>query len=316
MKKSRPFIIISLSLLILVFVSIVLYIGHKVYYNTSNLYPGYESTKPDTSLLKKYNLDYDDFCKTYKIENINITSSYLGKDFTGDYIYAKNCTTKEHNTVILAPGINTNRYSMYPLAKFFLDNGYNVITYDEICCGENTAAHTSFGYYESFDLEDMISYAKDYTQDSKLIVYGTSLGASAVGIALDNDIMKEYVDYAILDSPMTNLYDVVQNKIYRENKFLPRKMIAFYGSIVSKLRIGVSFSEIDTCNHASNTNTPILIFNSTGDTFTPEYMGVKIYKLIPEGVKKQLYTSEDSEHGEIFLDYPEEYEEAILDFIS
>lgn len=65
----------------------------------------------------------------------------------------------------------------------FLENGYNVVSYDQRSSGENRAQYTTFGYLESDDLADCVEYLKDNINDNnKIGIWGTSYGGATVGI--------------------------------------------------------------------------------------------------------------------------------------
>lgn len=62
------------------------------------------------------------------------------------------------------------------------------------------------------------------------------------------------------------------------------------------------------------TKVPVLIINSKAYKVRPYFMSEDIYNSIPHG-DKRIFTVEDSEHVDIFIDYPDEYESNIMEFI-
>ena len=107
------------------------FIGEQVFISSTQLVTNEETSGVKESFWKTFGIDYDKFKSTYKIEGISVPSSEGDHDIPGDYIYAKGADTKDRDTVILIHGLGGNRYSNYPVAAYFLEKGYNVITYDQ-----------------------------------------------------------------------------------------------------------------------------------------------------------------------------------------
>ena len=66
-------------------------------------------------------------------------------------------------------GLGGNRWTNYPVAEMFLEKGYNIVTYDQRSSGENTAQYTRYGYWESSDLQDCITYLENSIGESRAI---------------------------------------------------------------------------------------------------------------------------------------------------
>ena len=45
---------------------------------------------------------------------------------------------KNTDTIVMVHGLGGSRWTNYPIAAMFLENGYNVISYDQRSSGENT----------------------------------------------------------------------------------------------------------------------------------------------------------------------------------
>lgn len=96
-------------------------IGTQVFMGSTQLVTCEDTSEIKDSFWKKYDMNYDEFCNTYRIEKIQ--------------------------TVILVHGLGGNRYTNYPLTQMFLQKGYNVLTYNQRSSNENTAQYTTFGYW-------------------------------------------------------------------------------------------------------------------------------------------------------------------------
>ena len=65
------------------------------------------------------------------IDEFSIPASHDSHDIQVDYLYTKNSSDKNNNTVIITHGNGSNRKRVYPYAEIFLENGYNVLCFDQ-----------------------------------------------------------------------------------------------------------------------------------------------------------------------------------------
>lgn len=198
----------------------------------------------------------------------------------------------------------------------FLENGYNVVSYDQRSSGENTAQYTTFGYLESDDLADCVEYLKVHINDNnKIGLWGTSYGGATVGIYLGTDQANQNVDFAILDCPVSNMKYMLSTEMEKMDIGIPIDFMMSMGNVVTKMKLGFSYEDANVCNHIGKTKVPILVINSEVDEITPYFMGKDIYDAVTHS-NKEIFTVKDSEHVDIFFDYPDEYERNIFEFIG
>lgn len=275
-----------------------------------------ESTSIEKSkkMFNNKNFDLEEFRSKYTIETIQIKSTLGEHMIPTDHIIVNG--EKDKDTIVLVHGLGGNRWTNYIVANMFLENGYNIITYDQRSSGENTAQYTTGGYLESNDLGDCVSYLKDYISDDKKIgIWGTSFGGATAGIYLGSDQANENVDFAILDSPMSNISYMIATEMEQMDTGIPVDFMLSMGSVITKIKLGFTFKDIDVCNHIHKTKVPLLVINSRLDEVTPYFMGEDIYNSVPHK-NKRIFTVEDSGHAEIFFDYHDEYKRNIFDFIE
>ncbi|MGN0026560.1 MAG: alpha/beta hydrolase [Clostridium sp.] len=316
-KKKIIKIIISVFLIIILFGALgaSYLIGNLVFEGSTQLVTNESTATVSSSFWQAYYIDYEKFKSDYKIEKIELKSSLDEHIIPADYIYSKNNKDKNKDTAILVHGLGGNRLNTYPIAQIFLNQGYNVVAYDQRSSGENTAKYTTFGYLESEDLKDYINYVKEENKDNKLIVWGTSFGGATVGIVLGDEKVNEVVDNVILDCPVSNMEYMIKVELEKMNIGIPTDYLLYTGNMVNKMKLGFGYSDADVTKYTSKTTVPILIFNSKIDEVTPYFMGEDIYNSITHNNKK-LVTVTDSEHANISLNHREEYEIEILNFIS
>lgn len=263
--------------------------------------------------LAAAHFDLENLQNKYCIEEVQIKSTDANHSIPASYITIGGI--RDNNTVILVHGLGGNRFSVYPIAEKFLENGFNVIAYDQRSSGENQAQYTTFGYLESRDLNDYINYVDSTIgKDKKIVLWGTSFGGATVGIAMGGAIAKKRVAGAILDSPLSSMRDMIKSSMMQMDKNLPVDFMLFMGNVATKIKLGFSYNDADVCNYVSLSDIPLLVINSRADKITPYYMGENIFKAAKNPIK-EMYTVEDSAHAKIFRDYKDEYVARMMKFI-
>lgn len=316
MKKRTKIIVFIFAIFLLLFLGMSYYIGTQVFMGSTQLVTCEKTSQVKDSFWKEYGIDYDSFCNTYTIEKLAVTSTFDGHTIPGDYIYALGAEgNKDNQTVILVHGLGGNRYTNYPLAEMFLQKGYNVLTYDQRSSNENTARYTTFGYWEKYDLADCIDYAYGQAPEQVIGVWGTSFGGATAGLAMENKEVEEKIDFLILDCPVSSMKWMVEEEMRQMDTGLPTAYMTFCGNIFNKVKLGFGYEDADVSSAIARIEIPVLIINSKGDTTTPQFMGQEIYDAI-HGAKKTIWTVEDSEHTEMWLEYNQEYREKVDELLD
>lgn len=265
-------------------------------------------------MLESAGFDMDVFQHKYTIETVELPSTDGSHTIPASHITIDG--RRDRNTVVMVHGLGGNRVSVYPIAEKLLENGYNVIAYDQRSSGENKAPYTTYGYLESYDLEDYICYADSIVgKDKKLVLWGTSFGGATVGIAMGNSRVQNRVAGAVLDCPLSNMSDMLENTMGKMEAKLPVGFMLSMGNIATKIKLGFFYADTDVCRYVSQSDIPLLVINSRADGITPYYMGKTIFEAA-KTPRKEIYTIDDSEHAKIFRDHPCEYVGRMVQFIQ
>ena len=257
-------------------------------------------------LTNDMKFDMEGFSKKYKIENIQINSSLGDHVIPASYIYANGNTTKKANTIIMVHGLLGNKLSNYPYSEMFLRLGYNVITYDQRCSGENNAKYTTYGYLESQDTIDYAAYIENEAGDDYLLgIWGQSMGGATVLDSLMDEKIKKHVDFIVLDSPLSDGYELNFSESVSD-------VIRYYvANGLNKCILGFTFGEASVYPNANASHIPLLMVSSKADNRVPFKLQKSIYNTYGEsGIRKgekELYIVNDSNHSEIYYDHKDEY---------
>lgn len=315
-KRAKVMLTVVAVVLIVLFTAVSSFVGLQVFAGSTQLVTNEETKGVSETFLTKYGMNYERFCNTYKVEELEITSSFDKHIIPADYIYTiESQNSKDYQTVILVHGLGDNRYSNYPLAEFFLKKGYNVITYDQRSTNENTARYTTFGYREKYDLIDWVNYIEEQALGKKIGIWGASYGGATAGLALGYESMDEKVDFLILDCPVSSMKWMVEEEMRNMNVGIPVSYMTWCGNVINKLKLGFTYEDADVANAMNDVKTPVLIINSKADSMTPYFMGKDIYDAIT-GNDKGIWTVDDSEHCEMWLDHNQEYCDKVESFLS
>lgn len=314
-KGVKRFLIISvviMAILLLLTVGGSYYIGLQVFEGSTQLVSPEDTKEVKDSFWTTMNMDPEEFKASYVIENISETSTFDGHIIPGDYI---NSGDEHDKLVIMIHGLGGNRYTNYPVAKYFVEMGYDVITFDQRSSNENTAERTTYGYWEKYDVIDLIDYAEKKYPGINIGIWGTSFGGATAIQAVASLDDQSKIDFMILDCPLGNVEYMISAEMDKMNTGIPTDYMLWLGNMINKQKLGFSYEDANSINIAKKVNVPSLIINSKADEMTPFFMGEEIYNNI-NCDNKEMWTVDDSEHACIWEDHTYEYKLEMDEFIS
>ncbi|MDO5714543.1 MAG: alpha/beta hydrolase [Tissierellia bacterium] len=316
MKKRIKSIGIFIGVLLLVIIlGFSFFVGKSVFENVVDM----KNSSAETSSMEvakeyfqKINFDIEDFQSKYQIQELEIPSTFESYKIPALYIKSNESNVK--GIIVMVHGLGGNRWTNCPVGEMFLNNGYDVITYDQRNAGDHKAKYHTFGYFEKNDLKDLVTYSKKIIHEDQMLgTFGFSMGSETIGLYLGTDHGNKNLDFAILDSSVDNMKNILNIVMEDMNLGLPLSYLLFTENIYMKMKLGFTYKDTDVPNALKNTTVPVLVIHSEDDQLAPYWMGENIYKGIPHNNKK-LYSVKDSKHVEIYDDNPMEYERQFLAF--
>jgi len=240
-------------------------------------------------------------------------TSILGHTIPVTYI----CTNEnyENKTIILVHWHEINHKAMYPIAEMFLNNGWNVVLYDQRAHGKNTAETVTFGFYESQDLQEVVDFTYQKSKGATMGALGQSMGAATVAYYSGTEHASKYLDFAVIDSAFSGMYEEIYWEISQSRVPLLATALTNLGNSFCKLIYGYRYSDISITEKIRLYSIPTLMMQSKQDSKCPYYMGEELYHSITHS-DKQFITFENSEHLFSFWDEKERYVLSVFSFID
>lgn len=297
------------SVILVVIMAVEAAVGIYVY--NATVHAVNEERRPlavKAAMLEKKGFDVEAFEEKYNAEEVMIKSSFGDHEIPANYLTCED----PKGSVVLAHGLNGNRITGYPVARMFLDNGYNVLTYDQRNSGESEAEYMTIGLWESKDLKDCVQYLRDMDEDQIIGAWGASIGGATVGFYMGTEHADKNLSFAIMDCPVSDMEQIVECFLTRKQDWIPAGLRTEMGSLVTELCLGYSYDDGNVCEYVKGSDVPLLIFNAGRDTVTPLNMGADL----AAAADAQLVTVKDSGHTDIYWDRPEMYEKTMMDFIK
>ena len=294
---------------LLVFLSglFVLITGARVYKKT------FKAKPTDISLNKEL---YDVRLKQlegYKHQKMLVESSK--NKYNVEMMHIKS-NYESNNVIILIHGLYANYYDLLPTAFRYLNDGYNVILYNQRQTGETGGKSNSFGYYERYDLEEIATIARRIYPSGKIGVHGFSMGAATAIMHSELNETSNLVDFYIFDAPYHTMKSAVELAAKRgKDTKIPPWFVTFSGDAFLKLKERISYEDIVPSNVIHKSTRPILLIHGDLDDWTLPAGSKQLYEKISHD-KKRLVTFPLEKHCSAHVNSEDKYFEAIHQFIQ
>ncbi|MDD3125980.1 MAG: alpha/beta hydrolase, partial [Candidatus Izemoplasmatales bacterium] len=240
-------------------------------------------------------------------------SSRNGYDLKTYYLPAKSeFGENNRNFVVISHGYTYTHHGSIKYAFMMRNLGFNVVMYDERYHGESGGENCTLGYYEKYDLEDIITdtYHR-FGSDLFLGTYGESMGAATVIL---EQAFDQRVQFVIADCPFANLPLLVQFIIKKrfhlpKYPFLPLASLFFYLATKAKM------NQIMPIDAIQKITKPILLIHGLDDGFIPYYHSQMLYDQCPSP-KRLFLAPNNSRHAESYRKNRDEYTKILTNFIN
>lgn len=304
MKKIiRVFLILSF-----IFLTSFLFIGNYFYNVSLNARISKEKVvKQDKDGKKDEKFEENVKWLEKKYSEVKI-ESVTKKDIYGYKILNEN----SKDWIIAVHGYTNYGLKMATFIRNFNKMGYNVLVPDLLAHGKSENDFYTMGHQDSKDLARWVEFLSKEYPDSKIYLFGVSMGASTVLNSLDENLSSNVAAF-ISDSAYINLteqFSYQLKKLYN----LPSFPILNFASLITKIRAGFFLSEVNAENALKNTNIPALILHGEDDSFVPVSNAYKIYELLNS--EKEIKIFKGAKHVKAYFLDKEEYFNIIKEFLE
>lgn len=235
-----------------------------------------------------------------------------GLTLHGDFFPAEKPTNR---TAILFHGYTSMGLNdCATMGESFLEQGYNALIIDQRSHGKSEGRYIGFGILDRYDCVRWIEYALDRLgEDSDIVLYGVSMGASTVLMASGLDEFPKNVRAIIADCAFTSPYDVFTH-ILKRDYHLPPKPILAINERICRAKAGYGFRDCTTLQTVKRGEFPILFIHGKEDKFVPTVMSELNYKACTG--EKELLLVDNAGHAASLYENKPLYEKTVTEFLA
>ncbi|SDJ80795.1 alpha/beta hydrolase [Sediminibacillus albus] len=301
---------------VVILVLIVLLAAGNYFYNESvkrgesvELYNGDEPKElPASEEDKKLLVEAQEWFTRQQLNVIEYTA-YDGLILRAHYLKNEQPTGK---AVILAHGYRGVGEQMGDLAKFYYDQGFDILMPDARGHGESEGDYIGYGWHDRKDylgwIEELISgYGAD-----RILLHGNSMGAALV-LMTSGETLPVQVKGIIADSGYTSVDKELAHQLKHLYQIPSFPMIPIT-STITRLRAGYSFGEASALEQVKENSRPLFIIHGAEDELVPTEMAQQLYKAAAG--EKELWIVPGAGHTDAYAAATVEFQKRIQSFIE
>ncbi|MEO6454803.1 MAG: alpha/beta hydrolase [Ginsengibacter sp.] len=213
-------------------------------------------------------------------------------------------------TVIMFYGYGGEKSSLLDKASIFKNLGYNTLLVDFMGAGGSEGNQTTIGFKEAREVETCVNFIKR-RGETNIILFGTSLGATAIMKAL-NENKEPAVRAIIIECPFSTMLKTVKNRfaIIGIPAFPMAYFLVFWGGVQN----GFNAFGHNPVNYAKNIKCPaLLLYGEKDQRVTPEETRAIFTNL---SGPKTLVTFPLAAHENYLIKYREAWAKEVTAFLK
>lgn len=263
---------------------------------------------PSEEIKNKYLEQIDEQVDWYtKVAKMNLQiESYDGYKLDGTLLQIND----EHRYMILVHGFSSDRYILLKQAYEFAKRGFNILMYDQRAYGKSEGEYTTFGFKEHLDLIQWINKLKELDSSAKIGLYGVSMGAVSVMLALGTKL-DEAVCFAVEDSGYASLEAQLSYSLSK-HQIRFKSLVLHYMERMIKNRLGFSFEDVKAIEALKRNDIPICFVHAKDDDIVLYDNANELY--YANHGKKAIYPISSSGHA--YACYEDDYFDDLMEFIE
>ena len=250
---------------------------------------------PNEEIKNKYLEQIDEQVDWYtKVAKTNLQiESYDGYKLDATLLHIND----EHRYMILVHGFSSDRYILLKQAYEFAKRGFNILMFDQRAYGKSEGEYTTFGFKEHLDLIQWINTLKELDASAKIGLYGVSMGAVSVMLALGTKL-DNAVCFAVEDSGYASLEAQLSYS-------LSKHQVRFKNLVFS-------FEDVKASEALKRNDIPICFVHAKDDEVVLYDNASELY--YANHGKKAIYPISSSGHA--YACYEDDYFDDLMEFIE
>lgn len=187
---------------------------------------------------------------------------------------------------------------------------HNLLLVDQRAHGKSQGRTITFGIKERYDVLSWVDYALErFGPDTKILLYGISMGASTVLMASELPLPGN-VKGIVADCPYSSPTKIILS-VARKMR-IPSILAGLFSWAGAKVYGGFDLRESNPVQAVKQATMPILLIHGESDGFVPCEMSAEIQLSNPRLVYRCTFP--DAEHGISFLVDPDRYRHIVKEF--
>ena len=302
------------SLLILILLVCMLFVGAGFYFFNLACVPGHKSFINNSTYVKKSDPLYTQkmWYKKQKKQKWYMTSATDNYRLDANYIPDQ----RSNKTVIILHGYMNNKDKMGAYAALFHRLGYNVLMPDARAQGQSQGKYIGYGWPERCDVKKWTNkLLTKEGRNQKVVLFGVSMGAATAMMTSGLNLPKQ-VKAIIEDCGYTDVKDEIEHeaKVLYHMPAFPRFPLVEILSGINRIKVGYYLKDGSSVNQLRKNHRPMLFIHGGRDKFVPTRMVYTNYEATKG--KKELWIAKKAPHAASYANYPQAYTKHVRNFLN
>ena len=181
-----------------------------------------------------------------------------------------------HNWAVLVHGYSSRPRTMAKQGRHYANMGFHTLFPFMRGHRSDGHLHTTFGYYERYDVIEWIRYIISCDPEAQIVIHGCSMGA-ATTMLVTGEALPANVKCAVADCGFTSAWEEFSEQI-GQVLHLPAIPFLPAANLYAKLFLGWDFKDCSPVEAVARSVTPTLFIHGEEDTFVPYRMMDVLYE--------------------------------------
>ncbi|OMJ75218.1 hypothetical protein SteCoe_25696 [Stentor coeruleus] len=153
---------------------------------------------------------------------------------------------------------------------YLLTGNITLVSIDFPGCGLSEGDYISLGWYEQYDLANLVDYLKEERRVGSIGIWGRSMGAATAILYASSN--PKGIEALVLDSPYAKLKGVAMNLARAKAKYVPKFLLRIIFALIRSSIMKIAnfdIKKLKPIKHVKKINIPAIIAYSTNDELVP-----------------------------------------------